>query len=170
MRKSYSNQLRLDSLPIEQVTLNLESRDRIVPILRALQYLYADRNLVDQVLALIAADINGGSRTETPLSGHALVRDRFLLGTGIDGRVARAVALVINIVDVLGLAGVTVLVELTIPQFGVAVAAAAETVRVAVGIDYVHLSAVGASAALGFLDGVIEEVAGGEGVVTAVAA
>jgi transposase, IS5 family len=33
MRKSYSNQLRLDSLPIEQVTLNLESRDRIVPIL-----------------------------------------------------------------------------------------------------------------------------------------
>ncbi|MDG2389225.1 MAG: hypothetical protein P8M30_07885, partial [Planctomycetaceae bacterium] len=33
MRKSYSNQLRLDSLPIEQVTLNLESRDHIVPIL-----------------------------------------------------------------------------------------------------------------------------------------
>lgn len=31
MRKSYSKQLRLDSLPVEQVTLNLESRDRIVP-------------------------------------------------------------------------------------------------------------------------------------------
>jgi len=69
MRKSYSNQLRLDSLPIEQVTLNLESRDRIVPILRALQHLYADRNLVDQVLALIAADINGGSRTDTGRKG-----------------------------------------------------------------------------------------------------
>ncbi len=29
MRKSYSNQLRLDSVPIEQVELNLGSRDRI---------------------------------------------------------------------------------------------------------------------------------------------
>ncbi|MCA9197589.1 MAG: hypothetical protein KDA87_08635 [Planctomycetales bacterium] len=43
MRKGYSNQLRLDSVPIEQVTLNLESRDRIVPVLRALQHVYCNR-------------------------------------------------------------------------------------------------------------------------------
>ena len=58
MRKSYSNQLRLDSVPIEQVELNLESRDRIVPILRALQFLYSDRRLVDDILQWIAADVN----------------------------------------------------------------------------------------------------------------
>lgn len=69
MRTSYSSQLRLDSVPIEQVTLNLESRDRIVSILRALQFVYADRELADQVVALIAADINGNSRTDTGRKG-----------------------------------------------------------------------------------------------------
>lgn len=65
MRKSYSNQLRLDSVPPERVELNLESRDRIVPVLRALQFVYANRPLADWVLGLIAADINGESRTDT---------------------------------------------------------------------------------------------------------
>ena len=69
MRKAYSKQLRLDSVPIEQVTLNLESRDRIVPVLRALQFVSADRSLADQVLGLIAADINGESRTDTGRKG-----------------------------------------------------------------------------------------------------
>jgi len=41
MRKGYSTQLRLDSLPIDQVPLNLDCRDRIVPILRALQQVYS---------------------------------------------------------------------------------------------------------------------------------
>ena len=31
MRKSYSNQLRLDSVPIEKVSFNLESRESLVP-------------------------------------------------------------------------------------------------------------------------------------------
>ena len=39
-RKSYSTQRRLDSPPIELVELNLECRDAIVPVLRALQHLY----------------------------------------------------------------------------------------------------------------------------------
>jgi len=69
MRKSYSNQLRLDSVPVEQVELNLESRDRIVPILRALQFLYSERKLVDEILQWIAADINGDSRTDTGRTG-----------------------------------------------------------------------------------------------------
>ncbi len=61
MRKPHSNQLRLDGVHIEQVTLNLESQDRIVPILRALQFVYADRSLLDQVLGLIAVDVNARS-------------------------------------------------------------------------------------------------------------
>ncbi|QDT78622.1 hypothetical protein Mal35_20710 [Gimesia maris] len=69
MRKSYSNQLRLDSVPIEQVALNLESRDRIVPILRALQFLYSDRKLIDEILQWISADVNSDSRTDTGRTG-----------------------------------------------------------------------------------------------------
>jgi hypothetical protein len=69
MRKSYSKQLRLDSVPVEQVTLNLESRDRIVPVLRALQFVYANRELADHVISLISADINRDSRTDTGRKG-----------------------------------------------------------------------------------------------------
>jgi hypothetical protein len=36
---------RLDCLPISDVKLNLECRDEIIPILRALQHLYADDSL-----------------------------------------------------------------------------------------------------------------------------
>jgi len=61
--------LRLDSVPIEQVTLNLESRDRIVPVLRALQHVYSDRKLADHILGLIAGDINGDTRTDTGREG-----------------------------------------------------------------------------------------------------
>ncbi len=50
MRKSYSNQLRLDSASIEQVALNLESHDRIVPVLRALQFVYVDRSANESCL------------------------------------------------------------------------------------------------------------------------
>jgi hypothetical protein len=46
----------------ETVSLNLESRDRIVPVLRALQAVYSDRQLTDQILALVATDINPNSR------------------------------------------------------------------------------------------------------------
>ena len=84
MRKSYSNQLRLDSVPIEQVELNLESRDRIVPILRALQFLYSDRKLVDEILQWIADDVNSDSRTDTGRTGmdywHICVLSAVLLG------------------------------------------------------------------------------------------
>lgn len=69
MRKGYSNQLRLDSVPIEQVQLNLESRDRIVPVLRSLQQAYRNRELRDRILGLIAADINSSTRTDTGRTG-----------------------------------------------------------------------------------------------------
>ena len=69
MRKGYSNQLRLDSVPIEHVELNLESRDRIVPVLRALQHVYCNRELTDRILSLVATDINGDTRTDTGRKG-----------------------------------------------------------------------------------------------------
>lgn len=69
MRKSYSTQLRLDTVPVEKVSLNLESRDRIVPVLRALQFIYCDRQLTDSILDLIASDINANTRTDTGRTG-----------------------------------------------------------------------------------------------------
>ena len=56
MRKGYSNQLRLDSVPMEQAALNLEPRDRIVPVLRALQHVYCNRELAVRILSLVAGD------------------------------------------------------------------------------------------------------------------
>jgi IS5 family transposase len=69
MRKSYSNQLRLDSVPVEKVSLNLDSRESMVPVLRALQWVYSNRQLTDQILGLIAADVNANSRTDTGRTG-----------------------------------------------------------------------------------------------------
>jgi hypothetical protein len=50
---------RLDCLPISEVKLNLECRDEIIPILRALQHLYADDSLRRELLALVGKDVNG---------------------------------------------------------------------------------------------------------------
>jgi transposase, IS5 family len=49
---------RQDSLPIAQINLNLNCRDEIVPILRALQHLYAKVALRDELLQLVGEDVN----------------------------------------------------------------------------------------------------------------
>ena len=49
---------RLDSLPISEVTLNLDCRDELIPILRALQHLYGDVPLRRKLLGLAGKDIN----------------------------------------------------------------------------------------------------------------
>ncbi len=69
MRKAYSRQLRFDTVPIGNVELNLECRDAIVPVLRALQHVYANRQLTTSILDLIAKDIIGDSRSDTGREG-----------------------------------------------------------------------------------------------------
>jgi hypothetical protein len=54
-------QKRLDCLPIAQVKLNLNCRDEIVPILRALQHLYEDAELCGELLRLVGKDVNQGT-------------------------------------------------------------------------------------------------------------
>ena len=49
---------RLDRLPIAQVHLNLNCRDEIIPILRALQHVYANIALRDELLQLVGQDVN----------------------------------------------------------------------------------------------------------------
>ncbi len=58
MRLAFDPQRRLDCPPIEEVKLNLNCRDEIIPILRALQYVYRDEQLRRQILDLVGKDVN----------------------------------------------------------------------------------------------------------------
>jgi hypothetical protein len=49
---------RLDCLPISEVTLNLNCRDEIIPILRGLQHLYGTAPLRRELLTLVGKDVN----------------------------------------------------------------------------------------------------------------
>jgi hypothetical protein len=54
-------QQRLDCLPISLVKLNLNCRDEIIPILRALQHVYGDVPLRSELLRLVGRDVNEGT-------------------------------------------------------------------------------------------------------------
>jgi len=69
MRQAYSNQLRLDTVPIPKVELNLQCRDRIVPVLRALQHVFSNSELTNKILRLIGGDVNQDSLTDTGREG-----------------------------------------------------------------------------------------------------
>ena len=58
MRKRFNPQPRLDCPPVEAVKLNLNCRDEIIPILRALQHIYGDPKLRREILDLVGADVN----------------------------------------------------------------------------------------------------------------
>lgn len=84
MRKSYSPQLRLDSPPIDQVELNLDCRDAIVPVLRSLQHVYSKPDVTDKIMQLIGRDINGETSAKRGREGmdywHILVLAGVRLG------------------------------------------------------------------------------------------
>jgi transposase, IS5 family len=61
MRKAMDRQQRLDSRPVVNVKLNLDCRDEIIPILLALQHIYSQPKLRDDILRAIAADVNSHS-------------------------------------------------------------------------------------------------------------
>jgi len=61
MRKAFDPQRRLDCPEVEQVELNFNCRSEIIPILRALQYIYSRPQLLKDILRLVAADVNPGS-------------------------------------------------------------------------------------------------------------
>lgn len=64
MRQSFSRQRRLDCESPENVSLNFECRYEIVPILKGLQHIYSQPTLRDEVLELIAQDVNYKSRDD----------------------------------------------------------------------------------------------------------
>lgn len=58
MRKAFDPQQRLDCPGVGQVKLNFDCRSEIIPILRALQYIYSQPQLIKTILRLVAADVN----------------------------------------------------------------------------------------------------------------
>ena len=58
MRKAFDPQGRLDCPAVDQVKLNFNCRSKIIPILRALQYIYSQPPLFKTILRLVAADVN----------------------------------------------------------------------------------------------------------------
>jgi IS5 family transposase len=61
MRKVFDRQRRFDSQAVLDVRLNLNCRDEIVPILKALQHVYSQPKLRDDLLGAVANDVNRSS-------------------------------------------------------------------------------------------------------------
>ena len=74
-------EVHLDCLPISEVSLNLDCRDEIIPILRALQYVYADPLLRRQLLALVGKDVNGDTNRKLGRRGMNYWEIAVLAGT-----------------------------------------------------------------------------------------
>jgi len=64
MRMRFNPQPRLDCPPMEEIKLNLNCRDEIIPILRALQHIYRDSKLRREILDVVGEDVNGETSNE----------------------------------------------------------------------------------------------------------
>jgi hypothetical protein len=88
MRKAFSRQRRFDCRGVLEVSLNLDCRDEIIPILRAVQQIYSRPDLRDQILELIAADVNQDARDDVGREGmdywQILVLAAVRLGCNLD--------------------------------------------------------------------------------------
>jgi hypothetical protein len=88
MRRGFSDQTRLDCQAIPDVQLNLNCRDEIVPILAGLRYVYSQPQLRNEILNLVAQDVNVDSRSDTGREGldywHITVLASVRLGCNLD--------------------------------------------------------------------------------------
>lgn len=69
MRRHYEKQHRFDCTPIAELMLNYECRDEMIPILAGLQHLYTCSPLRNEVVRLVAQDINEDSRRDVGRPG-----------------------------------------------------------------------------------------------------
>ena len=88
MRKAFDCQRRFDCRPVFDVRLNLDCRDEIVPILKALQHIYSQPKLRDAILRAIARDVNGTASAKRGRQGmdywQILVLAAVRLGCNLD--------------------------------------------------------------------------------------
>lgn len=69
MRLAFQEQPRLDCPPVAAVPLNLNCRDEIIPILRALQHVYQQARLRHEILERIGKDVNPDSSPDRGREG-----------------------------------------------------------------------------------------------------
>ncbi len=69
MRLALHEQPRLDCPPVDAVPLNLNCRDEIIPILRALQHVYGQVPLRREILEWVGKDVNADSRSDRGREG-----------------------------------------------------------------------------------------------------
>jgi hypothetical protein len=88
MRKPHSNQKRFDCHAVNEVQLNLNCRDEIIPVLRSLQHIYSTPTLRQEILKLVALDVNHDSRHDRGREGldywQVLVLAGVRLGCNLD--------------------------------------------------------------------------------------
>ena len=88
MRKRISKQTRFDCTTVENVQLNLNCRDEIIPVLRGLQHIYCDPILRNQILNLVAEAVNRETRKDRGREGldywQILVLASVRLGCNLD--------------------------------------------------------------------------------------
>ncbi len=88
MRKAYSNQKRFDAQGISDIKLNLNCRDEIIPILQGLQHVYSQPDVRDEIMQLVAQDVNNDSRTDCGRKGldhwQVLVLASVRIGCNLD--------------------------------------------------------------------------------------
>lgn len=88
MRKAFDRQKRFDSQAVGDVRLNLDCRDEIVLILKALQHVYSRPKLRDDILKAIAEDVNHTSSAQRGRQGmdywQILVLAAVRLGCNLD--------------------------------------------------------------------------------------
>lgn len=69
MRVAFVPQLQLDCSPVLNIRLNTNCRDEIIPILTALQHIYAQPQLRDPILQRVANDVNGHTKADCGREG-----------------------------------------------------------------------------------------------------
>ena len=88
MRKPHSHQKRFDCHAVNQVQLNFNCRDEIIPVLRSLQHIYSRPALRQEILRLVALDVNRDSRSDRGREGldywQVLVLAGVRLGCDLD--------------------------------------------------------------------------------------
>ena len=88
MRKAFDPQMRFDCQAVGDVELNLNCRDEIIPILKALQHIYSQPKLRKSILDAVARDVNPRTSRKHGRKGmyywQILVLAAVRLGCGLD--------------------------------------------------------------------------------------
>lgn len=88
MREAFRSQLPLGFVDIPEVALNIKSRHELIPILKALQHVYSNRDEYEKIQSLIKADILQGKSADWGKRGmrfwEILVLASVRLGCNLD--------------------------------------------------------------------------------------